>query len=131
MIKSGVFQPAEHRPKSFPNLFDWVLGIAIADLFHFRFSGIALRNEVPCEGAVLDVREHTLHFGFGVGRNQPWSAHVVAVFRGVGDGISHGSETAFHHQVDNQLHFMHALEVSQFRLISRFDQRFKASLDKL
>ncbi len=56
------------------------------------------------------------------------SAGQVAVLRGVRNRIAHTVQAAFINQIDDQLHFVDALEVRNLRLIARFDQSFKTFL---
>ena len=56
---------------------------------------------------------------------------VVAVFGGVGDGISHCRKAALVDEVDDELHLVNALKVSHLGLIARFDERFKARFHEL
>ena len=74
--------------------------VALADLVHLRLAGIAFVHEVLSEGPVLDVTEDP-------------PDHVVAVFGGVGDRITHGRQAAFDHQVNDQLHLVQAFEIGQ------------------
>ena len=108
-----------------------MLGITSANFIHLRFAGCAFRNEVLGKGSVLDVGEDPLHLRFGVGGDQTRTTDVVPVFRRIGDGVAHGGQTTLHHQVNDQLDFMQALEIGELRLIAGFHQGFEAGFDQL
>ncbi len=55
---------------------------------------------------------------------------VLAPFGGVGDRVVHVGDAAFVDEVDDQLHFVQALEIGHFGRIAGFDQGFEAGADQ-
>ena len=58
------------------------------------------------------------------------AAGKVAVFGGLADELVHLGDAAFVDQVDDQLHFVQALEVGGFGLVARFNQRIESRHDQ-
>jgi hypothetical protein len=54
------------------------------------------------------------------------TSNVLTVFGIIGDRVVHVGDAAFVHQVDDQLQFVQALEVSHFRSVTGFHQCFEA-----
>src|SRR5215471_18066108 len=53
------------------------------------------------------------------------TSSVVTVFGRIAHRISHVTQTALIEQIDNELQLMEAFEISDFRLVSRFNQRLE------
>ena len=89
-------------------------------------------NPLACERAVLNVVQHRLHVRLGllVGEDAR-AGDVLAVFRGVGNGVVHRRHAALVDKVNNQLHFVDALEVGVFGLVAGFHQRLEAAAHQL
>ncbi len=56
---------------------------------------------------------------------------VFAIFGGVRDRVVHVGDAALVDQVDDQLHFVQALEIGHFRRVAGFHQRLEAGADQL
>jgi hypothetical protein len=56
---------------------------------------------------------------------------ILAPLCGVGDRVVHVGDAAFIDQVDDQLHFVQALEIGHFRRVTGFHQRFETGADQL
>src|SRR5690606_28096128 len=113
------------------------------DLLDFRF-GIqaATRDDAGCASSVfqnkalgvftsLNVGKNVAHGFFGFFGNNTRTGHVLAVFGVVRDRVVHVGDTAFVDQVDDQLELVQALEVSHFRSVAGFNQRFETGFDQL
>ena len=83
------------------------------------------------EFAVLDALQHFLHRLAGLLGDHLSAAGVIAVFRGVANGIAHVIETALINQVDDQLQLMETFEVGDFGLVARVDESLKSGFDQL
>ena len=87
-----------------------------------------IQQEFLCEGTVLNVLQDLLHGLLGFFGDQLRTGDVVAVFRSVGDGVTHACKTTLVDQVYDQLHLVNAFEVSVSRVITSFAQSFETSL---
>jgi osmoprotectant transport system permease protein len=88
---------------------------------------LVLQHPVAGELAGLDVVEHALHLGLGLRGDDARAGDVFAVFGGVGDRVVHVGDAAFIDQVDDQLHFVQALEIGHLRRVAGFHQRLEAA----
>src|SRR5690554_2166867 len=79
----------------------------------------------------LDALQSVAHGSAGLIVDDFRTSHVLTVLRVVGDGVVHVGDTAFVHEVNDQLQLVQALEVSHFRRVTRFGQHLEASLDQL
>jgi heterodisulfide reductase subunit B len=59
------------------------------------------------------------------------AAVVIAVLRGVADGVAHVVEPALVDQVDDELHLVQALEIGDFRLVPGLHQRVEPCFDEV
>ncbi len=92
--------------------------------------GPVFQNPIPGKLAFLDFFENFFHLLLGFLGHDPRAAGVVAELGRVRHAVSHVVQAALIEQVDDQLQFVHALEVGHFRLIAGFDQRFEGGLDQ-
>src|SRR5690554_2571017 len=60
-----------------------------------------------------------------------WAGHILTILCVVRDGVIHVRDTAFVHQVYNQLELVQTLKVRHFWRIARFSQRFKTCFYQL
>ena len=90
--------------------------------------GAHVKQELFCKSTILDIGQDLLHCFLGIFGNDLRTCDVIAVFSGVGNRISHACETGLIDQVNNQFHFMNALEVCVSRIIASFYQSFETSL---
>ena len=91
------------------------------------FSSIHSRGEL----AGLDLGQNLLHLGAGLLVDDARAARVIAVFGGVRNRIAHVAEAALIDEIDDQLQFVQALEIGDFRGVAGFDQGFEAGADQL
>jgi hypothetical protein len=119
-------------PRSFsPTSSIWCGVVHAADALeagHARpYSCIQSRGEL----AGLDVVQHALHLGLGLGGDDARAGDILAPLGGVGDRVVHVGDAALIDQVDDQLHFVQALEIGHLRRVAGFDQRLEAGADQL
>ncbi len=74
--------------------------------------------------------QDALHLGLGLVGDDARAGDVFAPLGGVGDRVVHVGDAAFIDQVDDQLHFVQALEIGHFRRVAGFDQRLEAGADQ-
>ena len=92
---------------------------------------IHLREELTCEGAILDLREDLLHLLTGLLSDETLTGAVIAVLRRVGDRVTHLGEAALVDEVDDQLHLVAGLEVRHLRRIASLNEGIEARVDEL
>ena len=92
---------------------------------------LVLKEEFASELTVLDFLKDFAHLLLGFFIDDARTAGVIAEFRRVGDGVTHVAEAALIEEVDDELHFVHAFEISHFGLITRFDEGFETRLDEV
>ena len=98
--------------------------------FKIAGTGFIFVDPLIGEFAAADFFENSLHLGLGLLSDNSRTARVVAVFSRVADTVPHIIQAALIEQIYDQLHFVHAFEVRHFRLIPRFDERFKSGLNQ-
>ena len=74
--------------------------------------------------------EHALHLGLGLRGDDPRTRDVLAPLGRVRNRIVHVGDAALVDQVDNQLHFVQALEIGHLGGIAGFHQRLEAAADE-
>ena len=99
-------------------------------------SSRACQLGIPCGSpwrrlAVLNLLQSGFHALLGAGVDDLRAGVVVAELGGVRDRVAHVAQAALHHQVNDQLHFVQALEVGHFWGVAGFDQGVEAVLDQL
>ncbi len=129
-IRGGLIQDIMARSR-LPDLFDLMVGVAPPHGQESRPVGLVLQHPLPGELARLDLAEDLLHLGLGLLAHHARPARVVAVLRGVGDGVAHVGEPALVEEVDDQLHLVHALEVRDLGLIAGLHQGLEGGLDEV
>ena len=87
-----------------------------------------IKQEVFCEGTVLNVFQNLLHCLLRFFGDDLRTSDIVAIFSRVGDGVSHPFETTLVDKVYDQLHFVDTFEVSVSRVVTSFGQGFETSL---
>ena len=90
-----------------------------------------LKEPVAGKGAILDLREGLLHDLLHFRRDDAGARHVVAVLCRVADGTAHLCHAALIHEVNDELHLMEALEISDLRLITCLDESLETVLDEM
>lgn len=88
-------------------------------------------DEALGEFALLDILQDALHFLLRLLGNDARAGDVVAPLRCVRDRIAHVVEATTIHEINDKLQLMHALEVSDLRLIAGVDERLEAGLNQL
>src|SRR5690606_23548314 len=91
-------------------------------------AGLVLGDPLRCELAALYLAEDLPHFLPGLLGYDPLAGHIVAVFGRIADGVPHVREPALVDEVNDQLHFMDALEICDLRLVTGLDECFEPCL---
>src|SRR5712675_116134 len=81
------------------------------------------------EAAVADFGENLTHLLASLGRNNSRARGVVALLGGVADRIAHVAEATAINEIDDELQLVHAFKVSDFGLITCFNQGVEPGLD--
>ncbi len=82
------------------------------------------------EAAVADFREDFAHFFACLPGDDARTGRIVALFGGITDGIAHVAEATAVDQVDDELEFVQAFEISDLGLVACFCQRFETCFDQ-
>jgi hypothetical protein len=107
-----------------------VVGSSFAQFVELHAAAFAFRNPFFGELAALNFLQNFLHLLFGAWCNNAWSACDVAVLGSVADAVTHSSNAFFVHEVNNELHFVQALEVRHLWLVASFNESFETSLNQ-
>ena len=130
MLLASLRQPAHHAAQLRADDFDGMLLLFLTQLVEVRAARLVFRNPLLRELAGLDVGQHLLHrLPRGVADNL-LAASQVAILGGVRDRVAHAVQSTFVDQVDDQLHFVQALEVGDLRRVPGFDQSLESLLDQ-
>src|SRR5579863_3927073 len=124
------FEPGHHRAQVGSDMLDLMPGIGLA---HGREAGAAcLVFQYPAcgKGAILDFAQDAAHLVARAFVNDARAGDIVAKFGGVTDGVTHVAHAALVHQIHDQLHLVHALEVGDFRLVAGVDKCLEACADQ-
>src|SRR5579859_6404545 len=103
--------------------------LALASGEEIRTTGFIFRNPLLGKAAVADFGENLAHFFACFLRDDALASGVVAVFGGVAYGIAHVAEAAAVDEIDDELEFVHALEVSHFGLVTGREDRKSTRLN--
>src|SRR5580692_1686416 len=122
-------QKRHEFPQTSSHLFDGMSLLTLAGGVKPRTSGFVFRDPLASIFTALNFAKHAPHGVSRFVRDQLWAASVIAMFGRVADGIAHVVQAPAVHQIHNQLQFMHALEISDLRLVTRLDESFEAGLD--
>src|SRR5574343_887765 len=126
-----LLDPRHHVAQLAADRFDRMHGIQTTASRHARVVGATFKDEHLGVFAGLDALQGIAHGFTGLGVDDFRTGHVLAVLGVVRDRVVHVGDAAFVHQVDNQLQFVQALEISHFRRVTSFGQGFEAHLDQL
>ena len=118
--------PGHHAAQFLADHFNGMLAANTTQRLQFCGARLIFQDEFPGEIPGLDLSENPLHLLLGLFGDDTRTAGEVAVLGGVGDGITHVGDTAFVHQIDDELEFMQALEIGHLRRIPCLDQRLEA-----
>src|SRR6266496_6057808 len=89
-------------------------------------AALVLFHPFACERSTLDIGKDLFHGSACLVADNLWPARQVTILSRIRNRIAHPGESTFVDEIDDQLHFVDALEVCDLRLISGFDQSFKA-----
>ena len=123
-------QKGHHGAKFGAELLDWMTLFALACGEKIRAACFVFRYPFFGKTAVANFRENLFHFVARFLCDDARAGAVIALFGGVADGIAHVAEAAAVNEIDDELEFVHALEVGDFGLIACGDERFKAGFDQ-
>src|SRR5438045_4177713 len=123
-------QPRHHRAEPRADLLDLGPPGLLAHLLEVREAVLGLSDPLLRELAALDLVQDAAHLRAGLLVDDARSARVVAVLRGVGDGVPHPAHPALVEEVDDELELVEALEVGDLGLVSRRDERLEARGDQ-
>src|SRR6266568_3566537 len=87
-------------------------------------------NPLAGKAAVLNARQDFFHGRARGIWHHPRATSEITVLGGIGDGIAHPCQPTLVDKVDDQLHLMQTLKVSDLGLITRLDQSFESLLDE-
>ena len=93
-------------------------------------AAVALGDPFLGELARLDLLQDLLHRLLGGRRDDTRSTRDVAVLGGVADAVTHTGDALFVHEVDDELHFVQALEVRHLGLVTSLDQSLEPGLNE-
>ncbi len=119
-----------HAPQCAADLFDLMLAVCRTHPGEVRPAGMVFLDPFLGERAAADVVEQFAHGGAGVVGDDAASGDIIAPFCRIADRVAHVVEAALIEQVDDQLQFVHTLEVRDLGLIASLDQRVEARLDQ-
>src|SRR5688572_19980222 len=89
-----LFDPRHHRAQAFADLLDLVLGGAAAHRLEARLAGGVFQHPFAGEAAGLDLGQYLLHLGPDMLVDDPGTARIIAVFRGVRHRVAHVGDAA-------------------------------------
>src|SRR6266567_222956 len=101
-----LLQPRHHAAQVCSHSFHLVFFLGFAQGGKILSASLVLFDPFTCEGARLNVSEDLLHRGAGFVPNNFRTAREIAIFRGVGNRITHAAEAAFVDQIDDELHLV-------------------------
>src|SRR5580704_1508604 len=123
-------QKRHHRPQLRSELLNLALLLRLPPRQKVRAAFFVLLD--PCLGktSIADPGQQLLHLFARFVRNNFRPSMIIALLRGVADGIPHIAQPTAIDQVHNQLQFVHAFEVRHFRLVPGIHQRLESCLDQ-
>src|SRR5580704_7593117 len=124
-------QERHHLPEFFAHSLHGLIMASLAQREEFVTAGLVFFDPFARELPGLNLRQDLFHLFARLGGNDARPTRVIAILGRVGDRVTHVAEAAFIDQIDNQLHFVQALEVSDFGGITGFDQGLKTRADQL
>ena len=123
--------PLHHLAQLTASLFDWQVVFALTQLVHGLLARLTFSQEVLGELAILDLLQSSLHALLHRWGDDAWAGVVITKLGSVRDRVAHVADATLNHQINDQLHFVQALEVSHFRGVASFNQGVEAVLDQL
>src|ERR1700693_1021842 len=122
LLRFAARQPAHHAAQLCTDYFDRMLLLFLAQRGEVVAAVLVFFDPLAGESSVLNVGESFLHRGPRGIAHHFLAARQIAILRGVRDGVAHPSQTAFVDEVDDELHLVQALEVSDLGGVAGFDQ---------
>ena len=123
-------QPRHHAAKFGAHFFDGVLLLRVAQSGELLATGFVLFDPFARERAILNAREDFFHLHSCVIADHLRAASQIAVFGGVRDGIAHTRQSTLINEVHDELHFVQAFEIRDFRLVPSFHQSLESFFDQ-
>ncbi len=91
---------------------------------------LVLFDPLTCKRSILNVGQNLLHRSArGVAHNF-FPTSQIAILGGIRNRIPHATKTAFINQIDDQLHLVQTLEVSDLRGVASLNQSLKSLLNQ-
>src|SRR3989304_2262099 len=128
--KALFLEPGHHLAQVLAHLFNFLVLFHALYRVKYGTARLVLQNPLTGKGAVLNLSENLAHLFSGLLGDDSRAAGEIAVLGRVTDGITHIGQAAFIYQVDNQLHFVQAFEIGDFRLIPSLHKRIEAGLNQ-
>ena len=107
-----------------------MIEIGLHESLVFRLSCRCFLDPLTGKCAVLNLGQYVFHLLPYVLIHNSWSASKIAIGRRFTDELMHLLHAAFVQEINNELQFVHALVVSNFRLVAGIDQRFESGNDE-
>ena len=123
--------PRHHAAQPLADLLNRVLAHPPPRGLEARLVDAVLQHPVAGEASALDIGQHAAHLGLGLVGDDARAGDVLAVFGGVADRVVHIGDAALVNEVDDQLHFVQALEIGHLGGVAGLDQRLEPPLDQL
>src|SRR5207245_1891317 len=119
-----------HGAKLRTELLDRVLLLALARGEEVRAALLIFCDPRLREDAVENFREDFSHFFACLLGDDALTSRIFALFGRITDVIAHVAEATAVDQVDDELEFVQAFEISDLGLVACFCQRFETSFDQ-
>src|SRR5215813_8761861 len=124
-------QEGHHGPQARTELLDGMLLFSFALGKEVRAASFVFGNPFLCEAAVANFCEKLLHFVASLLCDDARAGGVIAMLGGVTDGITHVAEAAAIDEINDQLQFVEAFEIGDFRLIAGVRECFETCFNEL
>src|SRR5690606_35640397 len=122
--------PGHHGTQLGANLLNLRFGVDAATGSQRGSARSMLQDKALGIFAGLDVLQALTHCGTGFVGHDTGAGHVLTILRIVRDGVVHVGNATFVDEVDDQLQFVQALEVSHLGRITCLHQGVEAGLDE-
>src|SRR5229473_2998112 len=123
-------QKRHHGAKFGAELLNGMLLLTLTSGQEVRATLFVLLDPGLCETAVADLRQDFAHLFARLLGDNARSCGIIPLLRSVADGVTHIAEAAAINQVDDELEFMEAFEISDFGLVASFRECLKARFDQ-
>src|ERR1039457_2621554 len=122
----AFLHPREVGADFLAELLDGMIGAALHQRVVDGATRLVLGDPFLREDAALDFAEDLLHLGAGLVGDDAFAASDVAVLGGIADREAHAADARFVDEIDNEFHFMTALEVRHLGSVTGLDEGFEA-----